>query len=63
MSNSLIIEPPAQSSALGLLGDEQIIAVEAFIGEDLIGGIQLEFEVPQQESIHLPIILKKLSRT
>lgn len=44
------------------MGDEQILAVEAFIGEELIGGIQLEFEAPQQDvSIYVPIILKKLT--
>jgi hypothetical protein len=59
----VIIESPAQGSGQGQLGDEQIIAVEAFVGEELIGGIQLEFEVPQQEYIYLPIILKKLSQT
>jgi hypothetical protein len=63
ISNTVIIEQSGQSSALAFLGDEQIIAVEAFIGQDLIGGIQLEFEVPQQDvHIYVPIILKKWAR-
>jgi hypothetical protein len=63
MTNSLIIEPIGQGTGLDPAGDEQTIAVEAFAGEEMIGGIQFEFEPPEPKHIHLPVILKKLSRT
>jgi hypothetical protein len=40
-------------------GDEQTIAVEAYAGGGMIGGVQLEFEPPEPKHIHLPVILKK----
>jgi hypothetical protein len=63
ISNTVIVESPGQGSGGGQLGDEQIIAVEAFAGDELLGGIQLEFEVPQQQMIYLPVILKRQSGT
>ena len=38
-----------------LPGDAHLVAVEAFIDDELIGGVQFEFEVHQ---VYLPIILK-----
>ena len=50
----------SSGAAMALLGDEQFVAVEAFIGQDLIGGIQLDF-APTEQYIYLPLILKKVT--
>ena len=39
-----------------LPGDAHLVSVEAFIDDELIGGVQFEFEVHE---VYLPIILKK----
>jgi len=56
MSNTVTIQPPAGGAGSSMTGDEVIVAVEAFIGQELIGGIQLEFQPSKR---YLPIILKK----
>jgi hypothetical protein len=40
-----------------LPGDAHLVAVEAFIDDELIGGVQYEFEV---HSIYLPVIMRSL---
>jgi hypothetical protein len=57
MTNTITIEP-APGAPASIPGDEAVVAVEAFIGQELIGGIQLEFETSRR---YLPIILKKAS--
>jgi hypothetical protein len=40
-----------------LPGDAHIVAVEAFIDDELIGGVQFEFEAETRE-IYLPLIMR-----
>jgi hypothetical protein len=60
MTNTVSIEPPP-GAAGAWPGEGHMVAVEAFIDDELIGGIQIEFEV-EQVKIYLPIILKRVSR-
>jgi hypothetical protein len=55
MSNTIQIIPPAAGSAASLPGQSQVVAVEAYIDDELIGGVQFEFE---KHRIYLPVILK-----
>jgi hypothetical protein len=60
MTNTVRIEPPV--GAVGPWpGEGHMVAVEAFIDEELVGGVQIEFQV-EGVQIYLPIILKLVSR-
>jgi hypothetical protein len=59
-TNTIRIEPPPGGSDTGLFGSGHIVAVEAFIDDELIGGVQFEFEA-EEHKIYLPIILKKVA--
>jgi hypothetical protein len=60
MSNTVSIEPPPGATGAGALGDAQVVAVEAYIGDELVGGVQVEFN-PPEHYIFLPIILKNVA--
>jgi len=60
VSRTLRIQPTTALKMLRLNdevlpGDTHLVAVEAFINDELVGGVQFEFEV---HKIYLPIILK-----
>ena len=63
VSNTLRIQTPSHAFAVMqvneevLPGDAHLVAVEAFIDDELIGGLQFEFEVEERE-IYLPIIMR-----
>jgi hypothetical protein len=60
MTNTLRIQPP-MGAGDAWPGEGHIVAVEAFIDEELVGGVQIEFEVGGFQ-VYLPIILKQVSR-
>jgi hypothetical protein len=56
MTNTLRIEPPPGAGG-AWPGEGHLVAVEAFIDEELIGGVQLEFGA-EAHKVYLPIIMK-----
>lgn len=62
MTNSVSLEPPPGAGGVGgsWPGDGHMLAVEVFIGGELVGGIQIEFEMGEHK-VYLPIILKLVS--
>jgi len=63
VTNTMHIQSPSHASTVMqvdedvLPGDAHLVAVEAFIDDELIGGVQFEFEA--ERKIYLPIIMKK----
>jgi hypothetical protein len=48
-------------SADSLPGDAHLVAVEAFIDDELIGGVQFDLEVTENR-IYLPLVMRKFRR-
>ena len=58
-----IVSPQAMATTLELApgtlpGDSHFVAVEAWADDELLGGVQFEFE-PVQRKLYLPVVLKR----
>ena len=60
VSRTLHIESPSQAVTVlneaTMPGDAHLVAVEAYVDDELVGGVQFEFE-PGISTIYLPIIM------